>query len=497
MSICKNAENSVLSSVLTKAKEIASKENLRKFFMGKWYPVWIFVSVFLSHALGIEFYLTMLDLLLLSVALFVCDSIRPVLPVLITFLYRIARAHSPGDYTGSSFIFEGILPKLFLAVFGVFLISLVLFAVRNRMFKGFGIKNTPMLIPLAMLSVSFLTAGAFYDGWCINDLGFGALQAVCFAVVFYILYYGLKNEDADELCDYFVYIAALTALLLACQVALLYLTSDIVVSDGRIHKDHVQFGWGISNTCGSAISVLMPVCVLGAIRSKSWHSYLYFAVSVIAMIATYFTLSRSSILAGSILYAVSLIICCFKGERRNKYKIIIVSLVICSVVGMIIFKDEIDVLFASAVDKGFFNNNGRFELYKRAWENFKAHPIFGIGYFSFSGFSAITRPNFVPALAHNTVMEILSAMGIVGILSYAVYRVFSLIPFLTKPTTEKMLLFISCAILVGESLLDNFLLWFAPTFSYNIMIVLAFMLLDKQKRAELGEDGSLAEPHLE
>ncbi len=490
MSTCKNAENSVLDLILKKAKGIFMGDGLRNFFMGKWYPVWIFMSVLLSHLLGIELYLTMFDLLLLSVALCVCDSIRPMLPVLITFLYRIALKHAPGYPYNSNYIFEGILPKVFLAIFAIFLVSLALFAVRNRIFKGFGIKSTPMLIPLILLSLSFLMGGACYEGWRINDLGFAFLQVVCFALVFWLLYYGLKNEDPDELLDYFVYIAALTALLLSCQVAHLYLSSSSVVSGGKINKMQVVFGWGISNTCGSAISMLTPICVLGAIRSKTWHSYLYFAVSFIAMVSTVFTLSRSSILAGSILYTVSVVICCFKGKRKNIYRVVAIAIVAGVVFAALIHKEELNLLFASMISKGF-DDSSRFELYAYAFENFKERPLFGIGFFSFSGPSAVTRSDFTPALAHNTIMQIMSAMGIFGLLSYAVYRVYSLIPFLKKPTTEKMMLFISCAILVGESLLDNFLLWFAPTFSYNIMIVLAFMLLEKQKRAESAEDAGL------
>ena len=86
-------------------------DKLRSFFMGKWYPVWIAVSVILGRMLGMELYFALIDFTLVSVSLVLCDSIRPVIPNLVSFLYRISLEHSPGVpyystyFTGAKMIF--------------------------------------------------------------------------------------------------------------------------------------------------------------------------------------------------------------------------------------------------------------------------------------------------------------------------------------------------------------------------------------------------------
>jgi hypothetical protein len=64
-------------------------------------------------------------------------------------------------------------------------------------------------------------------------------------------------------------------------------------------------------------------------------------------------------------------------------------------------------------------------------------------------------------------------MGAFGLIAYGVYRVYTVIPFVKKLSLEKVFLFLSIATLIVESLIDNYIFWFAPTFIYNIAIIIA------------------------
>ncbi len=471
-------------------KKVFTREGLRAFFMSKWYPVWIMCSVLLGYYTGIEMYLAMFDLLLLSAAFLVCDTMRPVLPVLLTFLYRISIEHAPGEpyiYLNrgdTPYIFSGWRPYGVLVCFAVFLGAFVYFAVKHRIFKGFGPKTTPLFAALIILSLGFIMGGAFSGKWVINDLYFALLQALCFAIVFWLLYYGLKMEKADELLDYVIYVCAIISVILLAELARVYKVCDVISSDGAIQKWKIMFGWGIHNTGGSAMSVLVPMCMLGAIRSKKF-SYLYFAIATITLGGVWLTNSRSAMLVGTVAYIVSLIVCCVKGEKRKIYRIVIAAFLVLLAAAGVVFKDKIVELFRNVINNGF-DDSSRFPLYERAFAGFKDSPIFGNGYFSYYNpqYNDYKGAEFVPMLAHSTPAQLIYSMGGFGILAYATYRVFTFVPFVKKMRTEKLMLLCMCATLVGESLIDNFIFWFSPTFLYNVAIVLAFMYRNEEKAFE-------------
>ena len=72
-------------------------------------------------------------------------------------------------------------------------------------------------------------------------------------------------------------------------------------------------------------------------------------------------------------------------------------------------------------------------------------------------------------------------MGAFGLIAYGVYRIYTVIPFIKKLSIEKVFLFLSIATLLVESLIDNYIFWFAPTFVYNIAIIIAIKYNEGEK----------------
>ena len=172
---------------------------LVSFFMGPAYPIWIAASVLIGRMTCLEVYFAAFDLLLIALGFFVCDSIKPIIPILTSFLYRIPLEHSPGTpfysdyYSGATFIVPIVL-------FCVAFASLIYMLIRMRVFTKDNLKSLPLLLPLSLLSVAFLLGGAFNDTRVIGDFWFSLLEVVVFALVFWLLYLGLKREDPEELC---------------------------------------------------------------------------------------------------------------------------------------------------------------------------------------------------------------------------------------------------------------------------------------------------------
>ena len=67
-----------------------AKDILRAFYMGKIYPAIVCAMMFFSYMTATEVYVNVVNLVLLSIGLFVCDSIRPFIAVLPSYLYQFS-----------------------------------------------------------------------------------------------------------------------------------------------------------------------------------------------------------------------------------------------------------------------------------------------------------------------------------------------------------------------------------------------------------------------
>jgi O-antigen ligase len=428
--------------------------------------------VLIGRITCLEVYFAMLDFVIVATALLLCDSIRPVIPNLITFLFRIPLEHAPG-YPGYSTYYTGTKIVFFAIFASVFFASLTYFFIKNKTFSGVNILKTPMFIPLSVFSLSFLVAGMFSGNRMKEDLGFSLLQVFVFFVVYLILYYGLRKENSDELFDYFIYVGAMCAVVLVLEVLDVILRVDGAMVNGALNKSFIDFGWGISNTCGSALSVLSPLCVLGAMRSeRRLVSVAYFAIGTITTVAIYFTLARTSVLVGTVGFIICIIISCFAGKQKQLCRISTVTVTVLTVAVIFIFRNYLADTFTYFSQKGL-DDSGRKELWQASVEHFKGAPVFGNGFFSLPAGPKMS--SFTPPLAHNTFLQLLSSMGVFGLIAYVVYRVRTVTYFFKSFNIYKFTLAVSCGILVFESLIDNFIFWFSPTFVYNLCIIIAIM----------------------
>ena len=313
---------------------------------------------------------------------------------------------------------------------------------------------------------------------------YGIIEAVCYFFIFIFFYTGFKKENTSELVKYFTYISALIAVLLILQVANLYVSTEGLISGGAVIKEKILFGWGIWNTAGACLTVLIPMCFLGVMNNK--YPVLYFAVATLTLGAAVLTLSRNAILFGTFFYFVSLLICIFKGRNKKLLLIAAVCFVALGAVFAVLAWDKLVALLSDVINRGF-SDNGRFELWSAGIQNFLKAPIFGSGFFALANDEFITT-NFTPELAHQTFIELLGAAGVVGLLCYAIYRAFTLVPFLKRPSFVKTMLLLSVLVLLAESLIDNFIFHFHHTFHYSITLAIAFRLYEQEREEPLAPE---------
>lgn len=445
--------------------------------MGPIYPVLVCIMMLLGHVYAIEFYLNIVNILLGCLALIVCTSIRPIIIILCTYTYQISVANTPGEPTWSEYYMTDGRGTVVLLLFVLAGVCFLIFLSKNGLLTRDSLSSLPMKLTFPIFALAFLLSGVGSAEWNFLSLAYAALQIVCLYLVVYLFYLGLRNEDTYELVSYFAYLAALMLLLLVGEMINAFLVNEDAIVDGSINRHIFKLGWGVGNVLGMNLVALIPLLFYGVMKSR-W-SVVYFLLAVLDYVAVLVTLSRNAALFGGIMFAVCLFICCFCKERRRLCRIMTLILVVFGVGVVIAFKDEILTLLQRYVTSGT-SDSGRYSLWRFGYDKFLESPIFGKGFFGLDT-SMKEVAEFLPDMMHNTVFQLIGATGAAGTVAYALYRLQTLVPFLRWPTLEKTMLGLSALLLVLESLLDNFIFYFQPTFPYAIALAIAFVIYRNQK----------------
>ena len=458
-------------------------EMLRKFFMGPIYPAVVGALMLASHILNIPFYLNFINIFLICLAFLVCDSVRPFVVVMCTYVFQVstvtmgAAPDSPYYFLGGGRLVVVIL--LFCAVVA----SMAVFCVRNRIFTLENLRSLPILPAALALSVALLLNGAFSSAWSFSDVSFGAIQILSFVLIFYFFVLGFKKERGEELCSCFAYVSAIIALVVVLETFYMYLTSETLIVDGSVVKEQVLYGWGIWNTAGQQLVVTIPMIYYGVMKNK--YPWFYFTVATLATGAAVLTLSRNALIFSVMAYGISAIIACFCGKRQKAFRILIPVGILLILAAAFLFREKILSILADYVSRGL-SDNGRFDLWREGFDAFLKAPVLGSGFFGVYPDVPLTGDIF-PWMAHNTVIEILGAMGVLGALAYGYYRFETAKVFFRKPSLEKTMLGIGILTILFGSLLDNFIFYSLPMLYYSVALAIAFHPDLNRKSEELAE----------
>lgn len=440
---------------------------LEQLYSGRIYPIIVCSLVLLGSLTGLELYVNFITTTLFVLAFFVSKTSKPIIISICTYIYQLSVKNSPSLINNSDYLYTGWRLWAVIICFTAIFVGAFYFFFRRGLHKRMDIKRDAMLIPVAVLCLALLLNGAFSREWEPMSLVFALAQVVVYGFVFFIFYYGLpQDESSESLMSYLSYVAALMAWVIVIQLGVLFISSDNIFVDGAINKEGVVLGWGIWNLIGACLAMLIPILFYGVMRSK--YSWVYFITAAFAWIFSVLTMSRNALIFSSLAFAACCVIACFSGSYKRAYRMITVIGVVGVICLAILLWSRLEALLSDYFERGF-DSNGRFELWQIAIKNFLDCPIFGRG---FSGFEkvhqlesgAFAHMGPMPTMAHNTLLQLLSATGAVGTTAYGYYRVKSLAPAFKRPTLVKTMLTLSIATTLLGSLLDNFVFNLYPMF---------------------------------
>ena len=164
------------------------REIYSRFYLGVWYPTFVGVLVFLGHAFAIELYLCALSVLVTSLGLVLTLRARPLVFFVISFVYQVSRKNAPGIPEPSDYYFTSWRLAVLILLIVIFLGAFSFYAARVRLFSLKNLRRVPLLIPLGVLSLAFITNGLFSGKDSTDSLVFGIMEALCYTVLFIVFY---------------------------------------------------------------------------------------------------------------------------------------------------------------------------------------------------------------------------------------------------------------------------------------------------------------------
>ena len=438
------------------------KIKFRQFLNGYYYPVLIFFTALIAHTFSIEVFGAAIFFLTASVGFIVCDDLKFLISPMLTFILMFSqKSIGSGIFYTKPYIVAMI-------CCGVYLISLFIahFIIHKKRIDVKSIFKSKLFWGFSLLCLSFLLNGCLnFDEYDFGNIIFALALIASFGIVFLLFSINLKNDD--NLRRYLLFVLYLISLLITLQLFLSF-SNQIRFSNGEIVKESVLLGWGMWNNIGGMLSFLLPVHFYFASVVKK-YGFVFYLSGMVSYIAIALTLSRSSLLVSTAIIVISALISCFWGDNKKNNRIITVLVALAGCVGIAVLWDKIGEILGDYLRRGL-DDNGRFEIYKKGFNNFLRNPVFGGGFCS-----ARAQEHqfviFLPDRYHNTFVQLLGTCGLTGFIAYCFHRYQTIKLALNKKSLSTVFFILCITSLLLTSMLDNHFFNIYPGMFYSLILV--------------------------
>jgi O-antigen ligase len=348
----------------------------------------------------------------------------------------------------------------FVKIFGPFvLISMILYFVINKP----EIKTGKFFYGLLFGAVGLSLGGLLYDGDITHFLTVGALS---FLIVFLYVFFN-STTDAENFKSILIKSAVGVIFVVLAQILIYYVKTEDFI--GEIVNKSINLGWGNSNNAAFILCVLLPVTFLLSIKYK--FGFIFVFLAYLQIIGIIFTLSRGNFLIAALIFAALAVVSFIKSKNKWLYAGSIAILAIITIALIFGNIESINVIKDEFFQNGF-DDNGRFELFQKAIEDFKLSPLFGVGFYKDFKFE-----DNLPLFYHNTPLQILASLGVFGSLCFVLFFIQRYMLPLKNFNLSNFYIFSVILITAGYGLIEcNF------TMIYNAFIVIgSYLIIEREK----------------
>ncbi|MDR2646613.1 MAG: O-antigen ligase family protein [Oscillospiraceae bacterium] len=348
--------------------------------------------------------------------------------------------------------------------FGALLYHLVKFRKPIQRGKAFwGIFAASVAVTIGGLGT--ITAKEYFAGGAlfhVAALGFGMLLA------YVILYTYIEAPKGQNMITFFSNMMFTLGLFAAFMVAHHYLVFLPAVLEKR---EILAFQW--RNNVSSILMLCLPFPFFLALKNP-WKLLAGLAIFAAMLL----TGSRGALLFGTIEFVMCIIYLLWADKKRRiAYAIIVV---IAIGVLALLFRDLIllikptiirliTLLFSTETE-------ARVALYARAIEDFKNHPIFGVGLGYMGNRDVHPSKDFALCWYHNAPLQVLASLGLVGVAAYLLQMIARVRIFLKTRSAFHGALFIAFLGIEMMSLVNPGV--FAPL-PYLLLVTIFLVIAEK------------------
>ena len=397
-------------------------------------------------------------------------DLLPWVPLVVCGYLAPSVKSNPGKYTDSIFRFGhgGEYVLILAAVVGL---AIVLYILRDP--KGFFRAKRKFLPGLLALGAAYLLGGLLspaHPEFTEKNLVFAALQAGTLLLPYYVISGGVRWDKSPKsfLCQTGFGVGCL----LVAQVVGIYLSGH-VTKNGMIFRDNIFTGWGMHNNIGGMLAMMIPFA-FGAFARRRWLGTVMGAVFLVGVCMT---CSRSSILAGAVIYLVCALTQLRNPQGRKGCLWALFGVLTASAVLALVFRNDLTRLFTQILRKGT-SLNYRDEIWAEGFRQFRKYPVFGGGFFPIDyvpyDFSTVADfSGFFPPRWHNTVIQLLASTGVVGVLAYGFHRLQTVRILLKSKNRQKSFIGAYMLVMVATCLFDCHFFNIGPVLFYAMTLAFA------------------------
>ena len=312
-------------------------------------------------------------------------------------------------------VYEQIFLKYYIVCVGLVILGVFYVFISTLIIKKKTANLGKMFYPILIADVAFLLAGVI-DHFDIYQF----LAVLGFCIILYPLYFIALNNTENlngSILKYLIFGAVAIALLIFLRN--IFLDAEIGIFHGRANT------WiGALNINESAIYVMagMIACLFVGLNKK--YGFLYLALALFLYFTIVIMCSRCIMAISTVALAFLICYVIILSEKKLYYFLTLLSAVLLIVVFYFSMRQAMDEAIEELkirVLKG--NLTGRDIIWKDCIERFKEYKIFGWGYLMTPNNTVAENSDTILVFAHNTFIQWITCVGIVGTLLLVPYYV--------------------------------------------------------------------------
>lgn len=356
--------------------------------------------IFFSWFFELEIVAFSLVIIYASVSLVFVDDTLPLMPAIILTTFTVADGINIVKYINFAYA-------------AVVIVAALLF---HMIYYRKKIRFGKMFLPQALVALALLLGGlgTISIEYYLGTLALNLLLGIGILLMYFLFYLYRGSKEGQDTSKYFSKMLSWAGIIVSLQILTYIFRSNQSIT--FLSSEFMDLGWGIDNNAATLLLITAPLTLYLATRKDSLRPSLYVLSSSIQYLAIILTFSRGGILFGFISFIISTIFL-FKNSARKKEVLVTGCIILLIGALVVVFKaPSIAELIRGFTFQGT-GDNGRFDLYKEAWDSFISHPIFGVGLGYQGSNYEIRSISFY--FFHSTLFQIIACTGLFGLLAYS------------------------------------------------------------------------------